>query len=477
MHCDINIVNISLSYTYSSTYEDDPTAKWIDALVSNSGVTVVASAGNSINQSSVSWPNVSSPAKGYNTIGAGAYITNGNTEDDYMHSFRYASVNGNNTVCYKPDMVVPADSTSRAAPTIASVISMIMQYKPSLKAEPEIIKAIVMASCHRKVAPAIGDTITEDMTSGLTQKQGAGAVDAYRAIAIVVAEQYGSKTINNSDDWQTADSINIEHTDDINVSISWLRKNTYSPNNITGGVCPVSTLGTVQELKLRLYIGNAPAYVASSERTNAGKQLAYATNLSPNYTYKIKVQKATDDNEVVKYGYAWSKKDFINPQVNIIGKTAVGKTITARVTNEYANPIQNLTVSSYIWQKSSDGINWTTIPLATNSSYTLTNNDWMNYIRCTAMVEGGTNVAEQSVIGNKTNLRVVLYGDVDLDGDITVVDATHIRRMLAHMETFTDEQMVAADVDGDGDVTIMDATYIQLYLNNSISSFPVENNP
>ena len=58
---------------------------------------------------------------------------------------------------------------------------------------------------------------------------------------------------------------------------------------------------------------------------------------------------------------------------------------------------------------------------------------------------------------------VQLLGDADGDGDVTILDATAIQRMLASIpvEYFDD---VAADVDGDGDVTILDATYIQRFL-------------
>ena len=55
-------------------------------------------------------------------------------------------------------------------------------------------------------------------------------------------------------------------------------------------------------------------------------------------------------------------------------------------------------------------------------------------------------------------------GDADLDGVVTIIDATMIQRFLVDLEKLGDEALKQADADGDGDVTILDATYIQRYL-------------
>ena len=63
-----------------------------------------------------------------------------------------------------------------------------------------------------------------------------------------------------------------------------------------------------------------------------------------------------------------------------------------------------------------------------------------------------------------SGVRIELYGNVDGDRAITVVDATHIQRDLASIVSFTDDQRKIGDVDGDGVTTIVDATYIQRWL-------------
>ena len=59
---------------------------------------------------------------------------------------------------------------------------------------------------------------------------------------------------------------------------------------------------------------------------------------------------------------------------------------------------------------------------------------------------------------------VNLLGDADLDGGVTIVDATVIQRYDVHLVDLTDKQLLAADVDGDDEVTILDVTWIQRWL-------------
>ena len=57
-----------------------------------------------------------------------------------------------------------------------------------------------------------------------------------------------------------------------------------------------------------------------------------------------------------------------------------------------------------------------------------------------------------------------LRGDADLDGEVTILDATRIQRFLADLVTENDIDKGNADADRDGEVTILDATRIQRYL-------------
>ncbi|WP_405357910.1 dockerin type I repeat-containing protein [Ruminococcus sp.] len=63
--------------------------------------------------------------------------------------------------------------------------------------------------------------------------------------------------------------------------------------------------------------------------------------------------------------------------------------------------------------------------------------------------------------------------DVDLDDEVTVVDATHIQRHLADMEEFDDLQKITSDVDGDGETTIVDSSWIQRFLASQMVPYAI----
>lgn len=57
-----------------------------------------------------------------------------------------------------------------------------------------------------------------------------------------------------------------------------------------------------------------------------------------------------------------------------------------------------------------------------------------------------------------------MLGDVDLDGKVTILDATMIQRYLAKLSELNSVQLANADTDKDGNVSILDATRIQRYI-------------
>lgn len=275
-------------------YNDDAPAKWLDAIVNTYNIPFVASAGNDYWWQEYGWPNVISPSSGYNSIAAGAYDF---TEmPNKMHDYRYNPINSTQQVNYKPDIVVASPSTSEASPMVTGIIAMMIQLKPSLAANPELVKAILMASCHRKVDPANNEPI-EYMSDGLTQRQGAGAIDAYNAISIVAHETYGIGNISSG-------STNVEsiyspfNGTNMNVSLVWLRQNTGTTYNNT-------TIGTLKELELEIIDSN-DNIIKYSDKKNTCKQMVYFPLSNNEDEYTIRVKKASLDTENTRFAYAWS---------------------------------------------------------------------------------------------------------------------------------------------------------------------------
>lgn len=62
------------------------------------------------------------------------------------------------------------------------------------------------------------------------------------------------------------------------------------------------------------------------------------------------------------------------------------------------------------------------------------------------------------------NYAEELLGDVNLDGKVSVIDATAIQKYIVNLDTFNSTQKTVADVNGDGIVNVADATEIQKYI-------------
>jgi hypothetical protein len=95
----------------------------------------------------------------------------------------------------------------------------------------------------------------------------------------------------------------------INVSMAWLRNNVKLSNS--GENNNSTTLGTLQELELRVYRGTA--LMGTSAKKNAGKQMVYFPS-SSDTQYTIRVTKASQNTENVRYAYAWSATDIYHTE-------------------------------------------------------------------------------------------------------------------------------------------------------------------
>lgn len=70
-------------------------------------------------------------------------------------------------------------------------------------------------------------------------------------------------------------------------------------------------------------------------------------------------------------------------------------------------------------------------------------------------------VANSDVI---RNAKIFAIGDVNSDGDISVVDATLVQKYIVGLENLKDFQKKSADVNDNNEITVVDATLIQKYI-------------
>ena len=64
-------------------------------------------------------------------------------------------------------------------------------------------------------------------------------------------------------------------------------------------------------------------------------------------------------------------------------------------------------------------------------------------------------------------VKKLLIGDVNLDGQINIVDATAVQRHIVEIALLTGDGLIAADTNGDGFYNIKDVTAIQYYAASS----------
>lgn len=469
---DIDILNCSGNYGFNADYSSDIYSLWFDYLVSNYKILLTAAIGNDINYCKSEWHKVHSIASGYNTIGVGAYVSKdfyGNPyENPILCDYRYSSMDYPNAIQYKPDMITDSGSSSEASPKLAAIAALVLEINPYLSDSPDILKAILMASCHKKAVPATGSDIEpEDMFSGLTLRQGAGIVDAYQAICIVLSGSYGIGSVKSG--YVEYSNISIPSNDNVNFSLVWLINNTVSDNSNTPDN---AIMGTVQELKLDVYEDDV--LVCTSNKTNAGKQLAYF-EYDKDKDYKFRITKTSTNNDRVNFAYAWSPteiKELLNVQIQ--GKNAVNQDLTA-ITYYTDGTIVDSSDLTYRWYSSANGNTWTSIAGANSQSYQITDNENLKYIKCIVNRKSKKSIFAASTISTNTNIPVIKYGDANLDGNVTMEDVLVIQSYISEVITdLSSDQFRAADVNGDGQLSISDSTLIQKYLSGIIDVFPVE---
>jgi hypothetical protein len=170
----VSIINYSLGDGRSTPADGNESVitAWFNHIVSVHHVTFVAAAGNAGGRGR--FLDDVKIAENVITVSGFSSSTVG-----YYQMLPFIFEHGENNT-FKPDIVAQSNigsgspGTSQSAPFVAGVIALMMQLRPSLKAQPHAVKAIIMASSHVKAesnqtnnAACRGGTIAPPISSTL----------------------------------------------------------------------------------------------------------------------------------------------------------------------------------------------------------------------------------------------------------------------------------------------------------------------
>lgn len=300
---------------------------------------------------------------------------------------------------------------------------------------------------------------------------------------------------------KTTSTVKVDATrNGVNGTYSYAMKN----GNIEGGVVPTSpTLPTEPTTSTQPTTAQPTTAQPTTEPTTAPAQ-KLTVNAASNYfgsasktvsadgskvtvLYKLNSNMGVVDGQwTVKYDT--SKLKFNMDDNKADGKQTIMPSQTNLIHNAYSNVIKGtFTNPQDPTQYNGDtyiSLTFEVIGSGTASVYLDTEYLTVGYVKNNklhqASVVDNSKVCDVTGIAGFENVSVkgttafvgdVILGDVDMDGDITVIDATEVQKYVAQLVVFTNDQMTAADVDHDGTISVKDATTIQKFVAHIIDSF------
>lgn len=520
----VQILTMSLGSTVKES--DDNYAytlweKWFDHIIANHNVIFLKSAGNNGENFSDYYDDngefhvgarVTSPGMAYNGITVGAYwdvLSNDgpSLSNDSLFAFSsYKNAVVGKQGCEKPDVVLPStfngNGTSNSTPFLAGIIALMYELKPSLSNYPHVTKAIVLASCHRKVSQYNANVASafitgeqETMQQGITDRQGAGAPDAWTMACIISQGTYGFATIGGS-----TRKIHISQpkygASNMNVSIAWIKV-----NNITGDHTSNSnvTVGYDKNFSLNVYQHND--LISSSDLEYSSTEMCYFNMSDSVNDYQLNIKQQINPS-ITKFAYAWSTDEMFLSDMSDVDIYYIKNNYTEKLMS--TNNSNSVTVKAintpddlsgeeqWILKKDATGKYTllasnketeyglsTSLDLATVSTIPsfmeLVNNEdgTVSFVSDGKILsyKGGnctwkTYNEDNILIGQRWYLEKVNFkvGDTNLDGYLDIDDATVIGEFLSGIINFSTIQKYLADVNNDGYIDISDVTEIQRIL-------------
>ncbi|MBQ8627795.1 MAG: S8 family serine peptidase [Agathobacter sp.] len=311
----VNIINMSYGWSGESVvnqYTDR--ARWVDHIAYNHDIHFVMASGNDMNSADEKQWGVRSPGMAYNIITVG----NAHRTGQYLiNKFSSYNHDGASTTTFKPDIVAPGtyynadgtediylSGTSYSAPLVTGTIALMCEYKPALKTQQHIVKAILAATTSKSIYRYV-------TTDSNFEVYGAGMLDARSALYAIYAGDY----INYTGELTTIGSsrsytMNVTASDTrMRVALAYANKIEFDSDN---GIHSEedTPYGNIGDLNLSVYDpdGNLIAYVFSGalERQANLKILEFDTNgVSGNYTIKVTLVTEASGGRSINFGVAW----------------------------------------------------------------------------------------------------------------------------------------------------------------------------
>lgn len=163
-------------------------------------------------------------------------------------------------------------------------------------------------------------------------------------------------------------------------------------------------------------------------------------------------------------GYPVSGEAWIQNKIVTFGS----KVITSHIDVNTGEKISDDVVDTQT--KTTSSQTYTTTALSGRSDVISPANATGNYSAGIINVVYLYNSSEPPVTTNPTTqpittpVKRILIGDVDMNGRISVLDATEIQKYIAEIVLLSEDAVIAADCDDDGRVSIKDATAVQKYI-------------
>jgi len=282
------IITCSVGFTTPSDNYYTDFERWIDYVANNRKVTITKAAGN--NGAAARCSNL---GLAYNVITVGGMLTNGTTSttDDSFYA-KTNTANGNTAGCAKPDVLAPAGiagwtGTSFATPFVAGVIAQMIEFRSDIANKPELIKAVLTASCDKKY--------NESLASGLTAQEGAGKINAKRALWILSMNRFAAGTMSTG---SVSKSFTVSSSDNVIRAVTaWMR-----PNTGTLSAPYTSSPATHPNLRLQLIRPNG---TSTSNITNSSAELVHYVTNGNTGTYKIQITRMDGGTNSFRYAIAW----------------------------------------------------------------------------------------------------------------------------------------------------------------------------